>query len=136
MGQCRWGYGLLAAGLLGVEVLIGRFAHDRLIRPYGGDFLITIFLYCLARSVGRGPAKPALASALLVSYAVELAQYAHLAARLGLGQSRGARLVLGSAFSWADMLAYTLGALLVLAVEQRRGRNHPTRLPFANNKMK
>ena len=122
MGRRRWGYGLLAAGLLGVEVLIGRFAHDRLIRPYGGDFLITIFLYCLARGAGGRPVKPVLAGALMVSYLVELAQYAHLAARLGLGHSRVARLVLGSAFSWADMLAYTLGALLVLAVEQRRGR--------------
>jgi hypothetical protein len=108
--------------LLVLEVLIGRFAHDRFIRPYAGDFLITIFLYCLGQCVGRQPAKTILAGALLVSYLVELAQYYHLAARLGLGHSRVARLVLGSAFSWGDMLAYTLGALLVLAVERHRGQ--------------
>ena len=122
VGRFRWGYGLLAAGLLGVEMLIGGWAHDRFIRPYAGDFLITIFLYCLGRSVGQPPARPVLAGALLLSYLVELAQYYQLAARLGLAHSRVARLVLGSAFSWGDMLAYTLGALLVLAVERRRGQ--------------
>lgn len=121
VGRFTGRYGWLAAGLLVLEGLIGRFAHDQFIRPYAGDFLITIFLYCLGQSVGRRPVKPMLASALLVSYLVELSQYYHLAARLGLAHSRVARLVLGSAFSWADMLAYTLGALLVLAVERRRG---------------
>jgi hypothetical protein len=113
-------YGWLAAGLLVLEVLIGRFAHDRFIRPYAGDFLITIFLYCLGQSVVRRPVKGMLASVLLISYLIELSQYYHLVAQLGWQHSRVARLVLGSAFSWADILAYTLGALLVLAVEQRR----------------
>lgn len=120
MGRVNWAYAGLAAGLLGLEVLISRFAHDRFIRPYAGDFLITIFLYCLVKSVARQPVKLMLACVLLGSYLIEVSQYYHLVARLGLAQSLVARLVLGSAFSWADMLAYTLGALLVLAVEQRR----------------
>lgn len=120
MGRFTGSYGWLAAGLLVLEVLIGRLAHDQFIRSYAGDFLITILLYCVGQYVGQQPTKPMLASALLVSCLVELSQYYHLAARLGLAHSRVARLVLGSAFSWADMLAYTLGALLVLAVERRR----------------
>ncbi len=108
-------YGLLAAGLLGVEVLIAQCVHDRIIRPYAGDFLVVIFLYCLVQSAGRRPVGPPLVGVLLFSYLVEIGQYFHLVAQLGLGHSRVARLVLGSAFSWADMLAYTLGALLVLA---------------------
>lgn len=114
------GYGLLAAGLLGMEVLLAQRVHDRFIRPYAGDFLVTIFLYCLVQSLGRRPAKPALAAVLLFSYLVEIGQYFHLVARLGLAHSRVARIVLGSTFSGADVLAYTLGALLVLAVEQAR----------------
>lgn len=113
-------YGLLAAGLLGVEVLIAQGVHDRFIRPYAGDSLVVIFLYCLMQSAGRRPINRVLAGVLLLAYLVEIGQYFHLVARLGLGHSRVARLVLGSAFSWADMLAYTLGALLVLAVERRR----------------
>jgi hypothetical protein len=128
MRQFNKAYGLLAAGLLLVEILIARFAHDRFVRPYAGDFLITIFLYCLVQSVARRPVKLVLASVLLLSYLIEVSQYFHLAARLGLAHSRAARLVLGSAFSWTDMLAYTLGALLVLGIEQRRAV--PANLPL------
>lgn len=114
------GYGLLAAGLLGVEVLLAQRVHDRFIRPYAGDFLVPIFLYCLVQSVGQRPVKPVLATVLLFSYLVEIGQYFHLVAWLGLGHSRLVRIVLGSTFSGADILAYTLGALLVLTVEQAR----------------
>ena len=115
-------YAGLAVGLLGVEILISRFAHDRFIRPYAGDFLVPILLYCLVQSAGRRPVGRVLAAVLLVAYLVELGQYFHLVARLGLAHSRVARLMLGSAFSWADMLAYTLGALLVLGIERGRSQ--------------
>ncbi|MBB5638747.1 glucan phosphoethanolaminetransferase (alkaline phosphatase superfamily) [Pedobacter cryoconitis] len=36
--------------LLSIEILIARYAHDQIIRPYAGDFLIVIFLYCLVMS--------------------------------------------------------------------------------------
>jgi hypothetical protein len=117
MPRLNGAYGLLAAGLLGVEVLIARFAHDRLIRPYAGDFLAAILLYCLLKSGWPAPARRVALVALLVSYAIEVAQLAQLLPRLGWQHVRVARLVLGSAFSWGDMLAYTLGAAAVLAVE-------------------
>lgn len=115
-------YGGLAAGLLGVEILIARFAHDRLMRPYGGDFLATILLYCLLKSAWPAPARRVALAALLASYAIEVAQLAQLLTRLGWQHVRVARLVLGSAFSGGDMLAYTLGAAMVLAVEGWRAR--------------
>lgn len=48
-------YFLLASGLLAAEVLIALYAHDRVIRPYAGDLLATIFLYCLVRSFVATP---------------------------------------------------------------------------------
>ncbi len=47
MARFHYRYFLLAAGLLGLEICIARFAHDRFVRPYVGDFLATILLYCL-----------------------------------------------------------------------------------------
>ena len=108
-----------AALLLVLEIFIGTFVNDRLVRPYGGDFLATILLYCLGKSFWQPPWQRVLAGALLLSYLIEIGQYFHLVARLGLGHWRVARMVLGSSFAWADMLAYTLGALLVLVVERR-----------------
>ncbi|MGI4738023.1 MAG: DUF2809 domain-containing protein [Janthinobacterium lividum] len=110
-------YALLAVGLLLVEILIARFAHDQFIRPYVGDFLATILLYCLLKSAWPAPAQRVALAALLVSYAIEAAQLAHLLHWLGWQHSPVARLVLGSQFEWGDMLAYTLGAALVLLIE-------------------
>lgn len=113
-------YAGLAAGLLALEILIAGFAHDRFIRPYGGDFLATIFLYCLLKGAWPAPARRVALVALLVSYAIEAAQLAHLLRWLGWQHVRAARLLLGSQFEWGDVAAYTLGALLVVLVEQQR----------------
>ncbi|GAB3662883.1 DUF2809 domain-containing protein [Hymenobacter agri] len=110
-------YCWLALGLLLTEVLIALLAHDRVIRPYGGDFLATIFVYCLLRSVGRVQVAAAAAAALLLSYLIEGLQYLDVLSRLGWQHSRVLRVVLGSHFAWGDMLAYTLGAGAVLAAE-------------------
>lgn len=120
MVRFHFRYFLLAAGLLGLEIGIARFAHDRFVRPYVGDFLATILVYCLLKSVWAAPAGRAVAVALLVSYAIELAQLAHLLSWLGWQHARLARLVLGSQFEWGDMLAYSLGAALVLGLEHGR----------------
>ena len=118
-------YLLLAAGLLGVEIGIAGFAHDRFVRPYAGDFLATILVCCLLKRFWPAPAGRVAAVALLVSYAVEGAQLLHL---LRWQHSAAARLVLGSQFEWGDMLAYTLGAALVLLAEWGSARR-VVRLP-------
>ena len=120
MPAYRTQYLLLAILLLLLEIIIGAHVHDQFIRPYAGDFLVTIFLYCLAQSAVRRPVVPVLTAVLLLSYLIEISQHFHLVARLGLAHSHLARIVLGSAFSWVDMLAYTLGALFILVVEKAR----------------
>ena len=114
----NWFY--LAGCLFCVEVFIAAFLHDRLIRPYVGDLLAVVFLYCLVKSVAPVPVGPAVMGVLLVAYALEGLQYVQLLAHLGLTHSRLAAIVLGSHFEWIDMLAYTLGALLIWAVEKMR----------------
>jgi hypothetical protein len=94
--------------------------HDTIIRPYGGDFLASIFLYCLLRSFVPWPALRLAVAALVVAYGVEALQYVDLIGQLHLRGSRLARVVLGSSFSWLDMLLYTAGILLVIVVEKRR----------------
>jgi hypothetical protein len=59
-------------------------------------------------------------SVLLFSYVVEVSQYFHFIRHLGLQQSRLANLILGSGFEWKDLVAYTLGILLVIGIEKQR----------------
>jgi hypothetical protein len=113
-------YFLLTHLLLLVEILIAAFAHDRFIRPYVGDFLVVIFLYCFYRSFFKTPYTTVAFAVLLFSYVVEVSQYFHLINRLGLQQSRLAHLILGSGFAWLDLVAYTLGIALVLLTERLR----------------
>lgn len=116
--QRSWLYG--AGCLLCVEVFIAAFLHDRIVRPYVGDLLAVVFLYCLVRSVVTTPVRPTVAAVLLVAYGIEVLQYLHLLTYLGLAHSRLAALVLGNHFEWGDMLAYTLGAVGILAAERAK----------------
>jgi len=61
--------------------------------------------------------QPAIA-VLLFAYTVEVLQYFQLVKRLGLQHSRLANIVIGNSFAWSDMIAYTLGILLVVLAER------------------
>jgi hypothetical protein len=91
--------------------------HDAVIRPYGGDFLVVILLYCLVRSLMDVPVIRAALGVLVFSYLIEFLQYLHLADRLGFTGPSIMRTILGSYFTWDDILAYTLGILTVLGLE-------------------
>lgn len=113
-------YFLLAMLLLLIEVLIGFYMHDAVIRPYGGDFLVVILLYCLVKNFVNTPVVLTACSVLIFAYSIEISQYFHLVRLLGLQHSKVANLLLGNFFSLTDLLAYTLGILLVIVVEKIR----------------
>jgi hypothetical protein len=112
-------YFLLALGLFLVEVLIALYVKDAIIRPYGGDFLVVIWLYCCVMAVVNVNKTKAAIGVLLFAYLIEILQYFRYAHRLGLEHNKVAMIVLGSSFEWGDMVAYTLGILAVLLVEWR-----------------
>ncbi|HEY4062139.1 MAG TPA: DUF2809 domain-containing protein [Puia sp.] len=110
-------YFLLSLLLLGLEILIAAYMHDAFIRPYGGDYLVVILLYCLVRSFFDLSVRLTSLLVLLFAYLIETLQYFHFADRMGFKGPSLARIVLGSYFSWVDILAYTLGILTVIGLE-------------------
>ena len=118
----KW-YFLIAILLFLVELLIAVFIDDSIIRPYGGDFLVVMLIYCFIRSFLRIPVLKLAFSVLLFSYILEVCQYFRLVKLLGLGQSTVLRVSLGTTFEWVDLLAYTLGILVVIGVEKIRLSN-------------
>ncbi|MCI1187607.1 DUF2809 domain-containing protein [Hymenobacter sp. DH14] len=118
-------YLLAATLLLLLEIYIAGAVHDAIIRPYAGDLLAVIFLFCFASSFLTAPPRRVLLAVLGIAYLLEGLQYVHLLALLGLEHSRLARLVLGSRFAWGDMLAYSLGAVFLLAVAALHRRLRP-----------
>jgi hypothetical protein len=110
-------YFSLALLLLITEIIIATWVHDSFIRPFGGDFLVVILIYCMVKSFIDTPLSPTILGVLLFAYLVEISQYFHLVTLLGLERSTAARIIMGTSFSWMDMLMYTLGMLLVLIIE-------------------
>ncbi|GAC1308763.1 MAG: DUF2809 domain-containing protein [Mucilaginibacter sp.] len=115
-------YFLLALTVFITEVLIGAYMHDALIRPYGGDFLVVILIYCAVKAFFNLPVLQTACYVLIFAYAVEISQYFHLVNLLGLQNSRVVKIILGTSFSVTDLLVYTLGTLLVIVVEGIRKR--------------
>lgn len=104
-------------GFLIIEVLIALFVKDRFIRPYFGDFLVVIFLYCLLKGFINLSVVRAAALVLCFAYAVEWMQYLDVLGRLGWSSNKIAATILGNHFDWEDMLLYTLGICTVLLFE-------------------
>ncbi|MGN6397377.1 MAG: DUF2809 domain-containing protein [Mucilaginibacter sp.] len=113
----KW-YFLSAILLFTVEFIIGADFHDTIVRPYGGDFLVVMLIYCVVKSFVNMPPVTTALAVLMLSYAVEISQYFHLINLLGLQHSNLAKILLGTSFSFTDILAYTLGIITVLIVEQ------------------
>jgi len=111
-------YFLLAVLLFIIEVLIALYVHDAIIRPYIGDLLVVILLYCFVRAFVKVNTVPAAIGVLVFSFIIEVLQYFRLVALLGLGHSTLARIVIGSSFEWIDLIAYTAGVGIVLVTER------------------
>ncbi len=116
-------YFTLTILLFVVEILIALFVKDSFVRPYVGDFLVVILIYCFLKSFWKAPVKIVAISVLLFSYLVELLQYFKIVKLLGLKNSRLANVIIGNSFAWSDMLAYALGIMLVVWIERIIGKD-------------
>ena len=110
-------YFLAAVILFVVEVLIALYVHDQIVRPYIGDFLVVILLYCFVRAFINSDMIKVAVGVLIFAYLIEFLQYLDLIAFLGLQKSRLANVVLGNYFEWIDMVAYTFGIVSVIIFE-------------------
>jgi hypothetical protein len=109
-------YILLTLLLLVIEITIAVFVHDQFIRPFFGDFLAVIFVYCGLRIFRQNILKTALIS-LFIAYFIEILQYFKFIEITGLIKYKVLAILIGNSFSWLDMLAYTLGFVFILLIE-------------------
>ena len=91
----------------------GTFVRDSL-----GDLLATAMLYYLLRGVTRRSPRTSATLAVTISFCVEGAQYLGLAARLGLPPGSPLAILIGTTFSAADLLMYTLGGALAFSLDR------------------
>jgi hypothetical protein len=101
-----------------IEVLIALFVKDNFIRPYVGDVLVVILIYCFIRAFLRLPVLPLVMGVLVFSFTMEFLQYLNIVKTLGLEKSNIARTVIGTLFEWLDLVAYVAGAIIIIAAER------------------
>jgi len=111
-------YFTVAILLFVIEVLIAVFVHDSFVRPYLGDVLIVILIYCFIKSFLKLAVVPVVLFVLAFSFTIEYLQYLDIVHTLHLENSKIARTILGTSFSWIDLLTYLIGLLIVMLLEK------------------
>ena len=111
-------YGAATLAVLVMVLVIALSVRDAFVRPYVGDTLAVVLLYCAVLSVLELPRAKVALGALAVALLVELAQAFQLVERLGLADVAFARVVLGTYCDLRDVVAYA-AALPLLALAER-----------------
>jgi hypothetical protein len=112
-------YFIITVILFLIEVAIALFIKDQFIRPYLGDVLVVILIYCFVKSLVKISVHKAALGVLLFAFCIEILQYFNLVEKMKLQHNTVAKTVIGTSFSWEDMLAYIAGILIVIIVENR-----------------
>lgn len=111
-------YFLLTIILFCIEVIIALFIHDNFIRPYFGDVLVVILIYCFIQTFFNLSKTKTAIYVLLFAFLIETLQYLNFISFLGLEDNKLAKTVIGNSFSFHDLLAYVVGILITLEIEK------------------
>jgi len=110
-------YLFLAILILAIEIYIGLYVKDSFVRPYLGDFLVVILIYCFLKAFWKISYFKAAIYVLLFSFVIEFLQYFNIVEILGLQENKLASIIIGTSFSLEDLLAYFLGVVSILIIE-------------------
>lgn len=109
----RIGYAIAFLVLFIMETLIALYVHDDIIRPYIGDMLVVILIYCFVRIIIPVGYKWLPIYIFLFAAGIECLQYFHLVQLLGLQEYTFWRIVIGSTFDLKDIACYGAGSILL-----------------------
>jgi len=110
-----------------LEIMIAQ--TSGFIRHTFGDFLVVILLFYFVKSFLNFSNKTIGLSVLLFAYIVEFLQLTALLKLLGLENNRLAVIIFGATFSIGDLVAYALGIIIVLLVENNFKLRYSTYFP-------
>ena len=102
-------YAICFVVILVVEIIIGIYVRDSFVRPYMGDALVVVLIYCFIRIF---------IPLYVLAFAcfIEILQYFQLVDVLGIS-NRILRIALGSTFDLKDMVSYAGGYVFILLAE-------------------
>ena len=109
----RFHYLLIFIVLFLLETVIALTLHGGFIRSYFGDVVVVWVVYCFVQAVlgGRNNHYVVAVFVLLFAFATEFLQAINIAELLGVRDNAFLRTVIGTSFSWGDMVCYAVGTL-------------------------
>lgn len=107
-------YIILLVLIIAVEVVIAITQHGNWIRYYGGDVIVVWAVYCLVQCALGGKNNHYIAhiGVMVFAFFVEFLQYIHIVDLIGLGDIQFFRILIGTDFSFIDMLSYAVGTAI------------------------
>lgn len=119
MIQLNYKYLTIALLLFLVEVFIALYIKTPLVRHFFGDVLVVILIYTSVKSIFNFSVKSTAIGVLIFSYLIEIFQYFNGIQLVGLQDNYIARLIIGTTFTWSDLVAYLMGIILIIFFEKR-----------------
>lgn len=107
----RIGYAAATVFLIITEVLIALYVHDDFVRPYVGDMLVVIAVYCAVRIFIPVKCKLMPLYVFIFAGGVELLQCFDSVGKLGLENNVFLKTLLGSVFDVKDIICYAVGCI-------------------------
>ena len=96
-----------------IELLIALFVHDSFVRPYVGDMLVVILIYCFVRIFIPEKFKLLPLAVFLFALATEILQYFDLVSILGVKDNIVLSTIIGTSFDPKDVLCYAAGCIVL-----------------------
>ena len=106
-----------------IEVIIALYIKDKIIRPFVGDILVVIFIYYFIKAFINTKTINIAIFTLFFSFVVEILQYFNFVEMIGLGHNKAARIIIGTSFSWIDLLCYFVGFILLFFIDKDLKKN-------------
>lgn len=103
--------------LINIEIIIALFIHDKFIRPYLGDMLVVLVLYCFVRIFLSRKYKLLPFYIFIFATGVEVLQYFNLIKLFGLENNTLLNVLLGSTFDVKDIICYGIGCIFIWLYE-------------------
>ena len=115
--KVRIGYAVSTLLLIITEVLIALFVHDHFVRPYLGDVLVVIAVYCAVRIIIPIKCKLLPLFVFIFAVGVEVLQYFDIVTLLGLEHNAFMKTLIGSSFDMKDIACYAAGCAVLTVYE-------------------
>lgn len=105
---------IIFAAILGLEIWIALYVHDKIVRPYIGDVLVVICIYFLARMFDTRTRWLSI-PVTIFAFCVETVQLTGLSGMLPEPFST----IVGGTFDPADLLCYLVGGVVCFLIDKK-----------------